>query len=375
MHDSRMAAVNRLAMGVAHEINNPLSFIVGNVAYLSEELSRHHEILGDELVGEWRSALSDLSEGVVRVRDIVQELGGIADNTASMAGPVDVAAVLDSTLAMVHNRMRHRARLVREYSEVDRAWGSASQLSQVFLNLLLNAIDAVGTGDPKDNEIRVSLRSSSRGAVVVEIRDTGPGIDDSVLPQIFDPFFTTKPVGAGTGMGLTMSHRIVTELGGHITVRSKEGQGTSFIVTLPTHDALARAHKVPERVVDSEASGARILVVDDQAAVTRTVRRILRSHDVVTASSGREALRLLRKDDFDLVLCDLMMPDLSGQQLYDLAIEKQPHLAARFVFITGGAFTATAARFVKRVPNPVIEKPFSPQKLRELVARSIASLG
>ncbi|MCP4445928.1 MAG: response regulator [Myxococcales bacterium] len=366
--DSSMTAINSLAAGVAHEINNPLSFIVGNVAYLVEEFERMRPSLGAELVEEWGEALDDLKEGAVRVRDIVQQLGGMVPDLDEGLGNIDLGALIDTTLALVQNQIRHRAHLVREYAGSNFAWTNASILSQVLLNLLLNAAESMDPGHADENELRLILRSGSEGRVTIEVRDSGRGITSEILPHIFDPFFSTKPVGDGTGMGLTVTRRLLTQLEGHITVRSTVGKGSSFIVSLPALDKSApRRKSLTEDIPKRHNHVARILVVDDEHAVLRTVERILNKHDVVSCDEGEEALRLMQEHDFDIVFCDLMMPKMSGQELYQTVLERQPELAKHFVFITGGAFMADAIRFAKEVSNPVIEKPFTPVELRALV--------
>jgi len=370
--DSSMTAMNSLAAGVAHEINNPLSFIMGNVSYLAEEFERVRSELGPEVVNDWAGALDDLKEGAVRVRDIVQQLGGMVPDVDEGLGNVDLGALLDTTLALVQNQIRHRAHLVREYAGSNFAWTNAAMLSQVLLNLLLNAAESMEPGDVDNNELRLILNSGSEGRVTLEIRDTGRGIAPDVLPHIFDPFFSTKSVGDGTGMGLTVTRRLLTQLEGHVTVRSTEGEGTSFIVSLPALDRSAPRRTGQSELIPRQTRDlARILVIDDEHAVLRMVERILNRHDVVTVDEGEEALKLLRECEFDIIFCDLMMPEMSGQELYQEVLATSPELAKRFVFITGGAFTSEAMQFAKEVANPILEKPFTPLTLRALVEKYV----
>lgn len=370
--DSSMTAMNSLAAGVAHEINNPLSFIMGNVAYLVEEFDRMRPSLGEELIEEWGEALDDLKEGAVRVRDIVQQLGAMVPDIDEGLGNVDLGALLDTTLALVQNQIRHRAHLVREYAGSNYAWTNAAILSQVLLNLLLNAAEAMEPGHVDENELRLVLRSGSEGRVTIEVRDTGRGIASDVLPHIFDPFFSTKPVGDGTGMGLTVTRRLLTQLEGHITVRSTVGEGSSFIVSLPALDRSApRRPNLTENIPKRYSDLARILVVDDEHAVLRMVERILNKHDVTCCDDGQHALALMDENEFDIVFCDLMMPEMSGEELYGEVLKRNPELAKRFVFITGGAFTADAMRFAKEIANPILEKPFTPMQLRAVVDQHV----
>jgi two-component system cell cycle sensor histidine kinase/response regulator CckA len=216
------------------------------------------------------------------------------------------------------------------------------------------------------------LRSGSEGRITIEVRDTGRGIPADILPHIFDPFFSTKPVGDGTGMGLTVTRRLLTQLEGHITVRSTVGEGSSFIVSLPALDRSApRRPNLTENIPKRYSDLARILVVDDEHAVLRMVERILNKHEVTTCDDGAFALELMKTQEFDIVFCDLMMPEMSGEELYGHVLERDPELAKRFVFITGGAFTAEAMSFAKLIANPLIEKPFTPVELRAVVDQHV----
>ena len=207
------------------------------------------------------------------------------------------------------------------------------------------------------------MRSDGEGRAVLEVADNGEGIPAEVLPRIFDPFFTTKPHGVGTGLGLSICHGIVAALGGQVTCHSEPGSGTTFRVALPTIEPLDSP--IPVRKSDAPAAGsgrrARVLVVDDEVPIANTLRELLSlEHDVVAVTSGREALDVVhRSADFDVILCDLMMPGMSGIDLYQKLREARPGLEQRIVFMTGGAFTARAAEFLASVDNRRIEKPFS----------------
>jgi CheY-like chemotaxis protein len=241
--------------------------------------------------------------------------------------------------------------------------GSAGKLEQVFVNLLINAVQAL-----PESGGTVELRAAREGdKVIVEVRDDGPGIPPELLGKVFDPFFTTKPPGVGTGLGLSISHAIVTRLGGEISIESEPSRGTIVRVTLPTSSAPAAPESKPRESRRSRRR-ARVLVVDDEPALALTLRCVLeRDHDVVTAGEGRAAIALLENGDFDLILCDLGMPGLSGDAVYERIAAARPELAARFVFMTGGAFTARLQGFLDRVPNARLQKPFPIAALEELI--------
>ncbi|HEX8821011.1 MAG TPA: ATP-binding protein [Archangium sp.] len=229
----RLASVGRLAAGVGHEINNPLAYILGNLRFVHSEL---RDLMGaptEEDRQELLSALAEATEGAERVRLIVQDLKTLSRPDDVALAPVNLAAVVRGAARMAHHEVRDRARLVQECDAVPAVRANAARLGQVFLNLLINAAHAIEPGRVGENEIRVGARVSAPGHVTVEVRDTGSGIPTEHLKRVFDPFFTTKPVGVGTGLGLSVCHRIITALGGELRVESEPGRGTTFLITLP----------------------------------------------------------------------------------------------------------------------------------------------
>lgn len=383
----RMVSVGTLAAGVAHEINNPLAYAMANLEAVAlrrlPPLLERLRQMGDEAaaIGEQLSQAAAMievaREGCDRMRDIVRDLrtftrGADEDRRAL----VDVRRVLDASINVAWNEIRHRARLVKDYRDVPLVLANEARLGQVFLNLLVNAAQALQVGDAAENVIRV-IASADDAAVTVEVRDTGAGIPPGHLARIFDPFFTTKPVGEGTGLGLWICQGIVTSLGGHISAENAPGGGAVFRVVLPAA-AQGRAEEgAPPRPlpVDANAPRLRVLVIDDEIAIGRTLAIGLADEfEVATATSGREALELLAGGDrFDVVLCDLMMPDVSGMDVYERVAESSPRLAARFVFVTGGAFTERARAFVERTRAPVLEKPFDLATLSPLLRERAAT--
>jgi CheY-like chemotaxis protein len=283
-------------------------------------------------------------------------------------GAVDVRVVIESSIRMACNEIRHRAQLVKEYGEVPMVDSNEARLGQVVLNLLVNAAQAMPEGRASRNEIRVVTKTQS-GRVVIEVRDTGTGIPRETLPRIFDPFFTTKPVGVGTGLGLSLCRRMVTDLGGEIVVESEVGKGTVFRVTLPAATSEPRP-SARAAVLEQPARRARVLVVDDEVAMGRALKRGLeRHHEVVVLTSGKEALaRIASGERFDAIFSDLMMPEMTGMDLYEELFRIASDQAKRMIFLTGGAFTERAREFLDRVPNPRIDKPFEIANLLAIVA-------
>jgi signal transduction histidine kinase len=385
----RMASVGTLAAGVAHEINNPLAALMANLDFAIAELKQFIDEAETQSASEapngragesgWSAwlklrseqvlePLHDTRESAERVRVIVRDLKVFSRSEEEQRGPVDVRRVMESSLRMAWNEIRHRARLIKDYGEVPLVQASESRLGQVFLNLIVNAAQAIPEGRAESNDIRVATRLDGHERVMVEVRDTGAGIPPANLARIFDPFFTTKAVGQGTGLGLAICQRIIASLSGEITVESSVGKGTTFRVFLP----VAKTQKAddqappPPRILGRRA---RILVVDDEPMVVSAIRRALsREHDVVPAASARDAKdRIANGERFDLILCDLMMPQMTGIELHAELTRTARDQADRIVFMTGGAFTAQARQFLETVRNARVEKPFDFPSLKTLI--------
>jgi len=372
----RMASLGTLAAGVAHEINNPLSYVLGSLDLGLKELhGLRARLHGEELehVSGAVAALDSAREGAERVRNIVRDLMDFS-RAGATTGAVDVEAILDATIRISWNEIRHRARLVKRYGGVARVSGDEARLGQVFLNLIMNAAQAID-GDPALNEIAVTTRREE-GAAVIEISDTGSGIPDQDLPRIFDPFYTTKPAGGGVGLGLAICRGIVTSFGGEISVSSLPGRGTSFRVVLPyaPEDSAAR-RAVMEAPPELEPAPARILIIDDEPLLGQTLLYAFKGrHDVSICTSGRAGLTRLEQDaQFDLVLCDLMMPDVSGAAVFEAVKRDHPELVARFVFMTGGAFTDRAREFMSQYTGAQLEKPFNIADIEKLLRQFAAA--
>ena len=370
MVSERMASMGTLAAGVAHEINNPLACVMANLDLAGRELEERAATLGlTAEFGQIREELDDAREASDRIRNIVRNLRIFSRSEDDKTGPVDVQQVMESTLRMAWNEIRHRARLVKNYGKTPPVEANESRLGQVFLNMIVNAAQSIEDGRAEKNEIRISTSTDVRGGVVVEIADTGRGMPPDVLRQLFSPFFTTKPVGVGTGLGLYICHGIVTGFGGLIEVRSEVGQGTVFRISLlPARSQVPEA--APQLALDIAARRrGRILVVDDEPMIAAAVQRTLAAeHDVVVLRSADEALRRISAGErFDVILCDLMMPQMTGMDLHAALSRVAAEQAARMIFLTGGAFTTRTRAFLDVTPNQRIEKPFDVRHLRALI--------
>jgi PAS domain S-box-containing protein len=363
----RMASVGTLAAGVAHEINNPLAYVAANLQLIVDELSSRRSD-----AEPLRQMAAEALAGTERIRKIVRGLKTFSRSEEERLRVTDVRSLLDTSINMTMNEIRHRARLIRDYGSIPLVNVDDARLGQVFINLLVNAAQALPETNSAQHQIRIATSTDGAGRAVIEVTDTGPGIPAALLGRIFDPFFTTKPVGIGTGLGLSICQNIVTGMGGEITVRSEEGKGATFRVLLPP--ALPALVAVPESEAPPQQAITRatVLVVDDEPAIGLVLRRVLREHDVTVVTTARQALDLLAAGKcFDSILSDLMMPDMSGMDFHAELSRLFPDAARRVVFISGGAFTPGAQAFLDRVPNPRIEKPFEPQNVRDIVQRSV----
>jgi PAS domain S-box-containing protein len=369
----RMASIGTLAGGVAHEINNPLAAVIANLELAINDVEAL--ALGAASV-ELIEELRDAREAADRVRLIVRDLKLFSRAEEERRGPVNVRDVIESTLRMTWNEIRHRAKLVKAYEDVPMVVANEARLGQVFLNLVVNAAHSIPAGRAESNEIRIGTRFENE-RVVIEIADTGAGMSPEVTKHVFTPFFSTKMTGAGTGLGLPICLRIVEDLGGEIQVVSREGVGSSFKVILPASDAPTEVPPSERRGTMTPPRRGRVLVIDDEPMVAMAVRRSLASdHDVVTLNVTEDALALLRSGQrFDVILCDVMMPNMTGVDFYRELERVAPEEVKKVVFLTGGAFAIQTREFLDRIPNMRVEKPFTPEGLRVLVNDRLRLLG
>lgn len=378
-HAERMASVGSLAAGVAHEINNPLAYVTTNIAFCVERLRAVDAVLDAplteapqgstlrDLLGPMAQALSEAQQGANRVASIVRDLRALTREDRELDAPVDLQQVLETALHMCDTEFRYRASLVRKFEGVGAVWGNETRLVQVFLNLIINAAQAFT--DQNVNANRITVRAFTEGAATVcEIEDNGIGIPEENLERIFHAFFTTKPIGVGTGLGLSICHGLVHSMRGKLSVQSRVGKGSCFRVTLVRCDD-AKPRSTRRTPSTSPTGQARILIVDDEPLILRSVSRLLHDqHHVETAANGDEALqKLLHDEPYDIVVCDLMMPSMTGMELHAEVARTDPELAERFVFLTGGAFTEQARAFLAATGNPTLEKPVQSKLLRSVL--------
>jgi signal transduction histidine kinase len=372
MNADRMASIGRLAAGIAHEINNPLSYMLTNMELAREAVAAAPP---GTLPSDLLASIDEAVLGAKNIRSIVRDLKTFSRAEEEKLTAVDLEVVLDSSLRMIANEAKHRAKIVRERGGIDPARANASRLAQVFLNLLLNAMEAIPLGAPDKNQIQVrtkQLPGSGRGEIAVEITDTGIGIKAENRARVMEPFFTTKPPGEGTGLGLSVCKNIVDHLGGRLEIESTEGRGTTARVVLPVFAGAATldlpATDIVQPPVKRTPRRARILVIDDDPNVAKALARLLKNHDVtVLHDSVRALAQLEQARDFDLVFCDLMMPDRTGMDIYESVRRFDPEFADRMVFISGGVFTGAARSFLDSVKNRFVEKPFERGEIMAIV--------
>lgn len=372
IRQDRLVTTGTLASGVGHEINNPLTYLSSNIDFVIDEL---RTIAGGSPAGRMKEIvkiLGEAKEGAERIRKIVLGLRAFAREEVTVV-PTDVVGSLELSVNMAMYEIRQRASVVYDLMDVPPVMADDSRLSQVFVNLLVNAAQSFETKDPQINKVTVRTRRIG-DRVCIDIEDNGPGIPDAILPRIFDPFFTTKPIGEGTGLGLSICQSIVTSLGGDI-VCSRLTRGTGFRVCLPvaTTGSKAPEVQVPSAPQVGQRRG-RILVVDDEDHVSRAIERLLAAeHDVTIVSDVRDAQArlLVRVEDYDVIFCDLMMPHVTGMDLFRQVVQERPDVARRFVFITGGATSEQISSFLNAVSNDRIDKPFSNSHLKRLTRRRV----
>ncbi len=366
----RMAAVGTLAAGVAHEINNPLAYVVANVAFASDRVGELTPANLETQRAALAEALDEARQGVDRVAQIVSDLKTFT-RSEERVELVDLGEVLRSTIKMAGPTIRHHATIATEFGVAPRIKGRASRLGQVFLNLLVNAAQAIA---PATSDARVTVRvgTTPDRRAFVEVEDNGAGIPAEVLPRVFEPFFTTKPFGVGTGLGLSVCKNIVEEHGGSIEVDSHPGAGTRVRVVVPPAPPGFQSRRSSASLAAVRPRRRRVLVIDDDRLVLKAMARLLRAHDVVTVAGGRAALDLLsEQSDFDVILCDLMMPEVSGMDVYETLAAAKTGLERRIVFVSGGAVTEHARELLERVPNLRLEKPLDPRRVEETLALAV----
>jgi len=391
-HDEQLALTDRLSSlgtlvaSVAHEINNQLAYTLGNLGLACTELERLKLQLADP---EEQSALErvirslhDAEDGAGRVANTVKELRAFGRMEERSQRPVDPRACVDWAIRLTSNQLLHQARLLTNMRDVPNVLANELKLSQVVVNLLTNAVQAL-TGEREDNEVRVSTWTDETGAAMLEVEDNGRGMSEEVRLAVFEPFFTTKAAGHGTGLGLSICRNIVAGFGGEIAVESELGRGSRFRVRLPAcseqsspPQAELKSTPAPPRLSSRPLRATpRVLVIDDEPMIRSLVTRVLAGYFQVTSADGvRAALAALNESQaFDAILCDLMMPGESGMDFFGVVRRLYPDMVKRVAFITGGAVTPDTSKFLETAARPVLNKPFTPETLAAFVEQLVGA--
>ncbi len=378
----RLASLGAMVASVAHEVNNPLAVVISNAAFVNDEFEQHCATLaetGSELsledkhrLEQMKQALDDLQSAGNRISRIVSDLRSFSVPETKEPGQADVLRTIAWALRTTTHEFHDRAHVMMKLDPVPMIDGDEMRLGQVFVNLLLNAAQSFAPANTDKNEVCIETSVDVTGHIQVEIRDTGEGIPENIRNRIFDPFFTTKPAGTGMGLGLSICRGIVASMGGEIQVESEVGKGTILRVLIPP--AQTPSKKVSAEVIrDGPLNKGRFLVVDDDDLVLCTIKRILRDHDLVCTTNAHEALNLLKRGErFDLIFSDIMMPSMSGIAFYEALLQRDPAMAQRMIFLSGGSSSPKVDDFLKSVSNVRVEKPFAIDDLRNTVHRLLA---
>jgi PAS domain S-box-containing protein len=378
----RLSSLGTLVASVAHEINNPLAYTLGNLSLATTDLGQLKERVPDaesrETIERVLRSLHDAQDGAHRVATTVKELRAFGRMEERVQRAIDPRACVDWAIRLTGNQLLHQARLLTSLRDVPQVRANELKLSQVIVNLLTNALGSLN-GEREGNEVRVSTWTDDVGRAVIEVQDNGIGMTAAVRAAIFEPFFTTKAPGNGTGLGLCICHNIVQSFGGEISVESEPGKGSRFCVRLPAcapavvQEPVAPARaSLPARISLAPRGGRlKVLVIDDEPMIRSLVAKLLSSrYDVRSADSVRAALSYLNQDsDYHVILCDLMMPGESGMDFFSVLRRLYPDLVERIAFITGGAVTPDTSKFLETAARPVLNKPFEFESLLAFVER------
>lgn len=359
---SQLAGLGELAAVVAHDVNNVLTFLMSNNESLLSNLRAD---------GHPSAELAEHNlEGIKRAAAITSDLQRFARPASEAYQLVDLNQIVDEAIRMTRSEIAHCASVTARLGAIPRISGDPVKLSQMLVNLLVNAAHAIEDTARHDGHVEIAT-SHAEQEVVIRVRDDGCGLPPDLAERIFEPFFTTKSSERGTGLGLAVVADVVRRHAGTIEMRSKPGE-TEFAIRFPctyTVAAVEPARPVLEATALPTLTG-RVLVIDDDPLVRRVISRLLQEdHTVITASSGSNALALIRAGErFDAILCDMMMPDMDGYQLFEALQQQAPEVCSTVIFVSGGAFTPATRRFISQATAPVVSKPFTGETLRAAIA-------
>lgn len=369
----RLKAISTLAAGISHEINNPAAYIYTNLYFVLDELNKLKSAITDldtlEKITLIEAALSQSLNGVERIHKIINSLKGFTYINDQENKMLNLNEIIEASIGVIGYEISERATLEKKYEvENPQLAGNPGKLQQMFTHILLNALQSIPPGHPGKNKIEIKTQQRMDG-ILINITDTGKGIAVGSLPEIFDLFYTTKPTGAGYGLGLSICYDIVRAHQGDINVTSTPEEGTQVSIFLPYRELepITDSRPSPPQRVEKKL---RILIVDDEVYLLDSLKRILESEfEITTCSSALKAYESIRKNprQFDVILTDLIMPEMSGMDLYTKIASQYPELKPSFIFMTGGIFNEKVQHFLQDVSNRCIDKPFRMDELRDLL--------
>ncbi|HTJ82051.1 MAG TPA: ATP-binding protein, partial [Polyangiaceae bacterium] len=383
----RLATVGMLAAGVAHEINNPAAFMLLGLDVLGRTVLGPNVTMTPEADAQARQLIADLKETGRRIVEIARDMRTFASPPGQGKRTlVDVARTIDSALTITRAQIVEKAEIEVDISpELPLVAMEDGRLGQVLVNLLVNAAqaitDAKATRGPLPGGDRVRIRAvAASNRVEISVEDTGPGMRSDVIERVFTPFFTTRQPEGGTGLGLAISKTIVEAAGGTITASSPSTLGdppcgSMFAISLP---AFIDVIEAPDSSVPAEepSTPARVLIVEDEVLLGRALAdQLSEPHEVTVVSGSEEALARLAEEKFDVVLCDVKMPTMGGEELYRRVAETDKEQARRFIFMTGIGFDPELEKFLSHVGAPLLEKPFPIRRAQRVIAEMVALRG
>jgi len=365
----KLGAIGEVVSGVAHELNNPLAGVLGYAQLL----------MGGPMEARQQRSVERIFESALRCQKIVQNLLAFARQHPAEKRYLGLNGIIEKTLDLKAYQLKvNNIKVVRHLDpDLPKTMLDFNQIQQVLLNVINNAQYSMSTHQGQGTlSVRTTLRE---GTIRVEIEDDGPGIARDVLGRIFDPFFTTKPVGEGTGLGLAVSYGIIKAHGGRIWADSMPGRGTRILIEVPVRPqegAAGQASETPQEAQGPPGRSLRILAIDDEAVLLDLLVDALgrEGHRVDTAGSAREALQKIEGDPYDILVCDLKMPEMDGRQLYEILQGRRPEMIERIIFASGDTIHPDTRRFIERSGRPCIDKPFKLETLSGVIARLASTL-
>jgi len=375
IQSEKLSAIGELISGIAHELNNPLTGVMGYSQLLQ---------LRDNIDDRAKESLLKINNLALRCQKIVQNLLSFARKQKPERTLSNVNDILERTIELRNYELSvNNIEIVLKLDgNLPQTIADAHQLQQIFLNVITNAehamLEAHGRG-----QLSITSRTDPRkNRIIVEICDDGPGIPEEHLNRIFDPFFTTKEVGKGTGLGLSLSYGIIKEHGGDIFASSWPGGGAAFIIELPIITRLREdSSTLPDLIpqgsqFENLVRGKRILVVDDEEYILDFFIEVFQPLPVQvdTAKNGRAAMAKLQDDDYDLIVSDFKMPQMSGRELFHWIREERPHLASRMIFVTGDTVSMETRSFFEDNCSRYLAKPFKIEEVKEVIRQTLESI-